>query len=187
MINSIIRFFAKGGLWILLSAAVYKFTFFIINIVFYFKIGGGIGAATLIEGLFDLAFDLAALTVVIGAAKKMAKDLPPVIPNNGYPMNNYNQGMPNQQFPNQQVPIQQAPVQQPIYSQQVPVQQQAPVQQTPVQQQVPVQQASVQQQAPVQQAPIAQNTAEEDVWFCTACGTKVDGSANFCYKCGKPK
>lgn len=192
MINSIIRFFAKGGLWILLFTAVYKFTFFIINIVNAFKSGGGYGAAVLIQGLFDLALVLSALTIVIAAAKKMAKDLPPVMPHNAYLMNNYNQGMPNGQYPNQQVPNQQyqnpqAPVQQPVYSQQVPPMQQAPVQQmpqAPVQPQMPVQQTPAQPQMSVQQEPAAPASG---VWFCSGCGTQNIGENMFCSKCGKPK
>lgn len=167
------RIISKGGVWIFIFAAVYKFTFWIINMVLAFQTNGGYGVRTMFSGLFDMLLYLVILAVVLEVSRKIAEKYTPeelarpafnvsAPPQGGYmPQNGY--GMP-------QVPIQQAPVQQ------------VPVQQVPVQQ-APVQQAPVQQAPAPAPAPAPANNA----WTCSACGTQNSADSAFCFRCGKPK
>ena len=160
MLKKINACIAKFGMWIFLVAAVYRVTFWIIDMVKGFKadsvnsmFGGGSanGVYALFNGLFGMIISLVTLAVILEISRKIAEKYTPEelgskpVNNNTAPMNNYNA----------------AP--------QTPVPPQAPVQpQVPYQPQAPVQPAA-------------------NVWYCAGCGTQNGSNAAFCAKCGKPR
>lgn len=75
------KFIADNGLWIFLGAAVYKLTFYIINLVSAFtpigygldaKVDVGYGMRTLFSGLLGAIWDLIILAVLLEVSKKIA-------------------------------------------------------------------------------------------------------------------
>lgn len=116
------KFIADNGLWIFLGAAVYKLTFYIINLVNAFtpvgygfdtKVDVGYGMRTLFSGLLGMVWDLIILAVILEVSKKIASGYPaqparPVQPAQpAQPASPYTAPMPAQQ-PVQQ-PAQPAP------------------------------------------------------------------------------
>ena len=169
---------SKFRVWIFTVAALYKFTFWIIDMVNSFKYGGGSGVYAMFNGLFGMLVMLAELAILLEVSRKIAEKYTqtdfaaPAAPKLNY--NSYN-----------------APPQAPV-----PPQMQAPIppqQAAPVPHQAPTPpQASTPQQAPVlpqvptppQPAPAPQPAS---VWFCSSCGSQNESDAMFCAKCGKPK
>lgn len=112
MLQSLNRTIAKGGMWIFLFAATYKFVFYIINLVTAFKNGGGAnGVKVMFESLFDMALSLATLGILLEVSRKVAETYPPEPVRQFNPM--MGQGGPNMMpgAPMQGAPMQGAPVQ----------------------------------------------------------------------------
>lgn len=161
MIQRINLAISKARVWIFCIAALYYFTFWIIDMVNGFKLSGGTGVKIMFQELFSMGISLVMLAVLLEVSRKIAEkytqaDFAAPAP----PMLNYNSyGAPPQ-----------APV---------PPQMQVPPQQAPVPPQVAV---------PPQAAPSAPPQAQSaGVWFCASCGSQNEGIAMFCAKCGKPK
>lgn len=85
VMQKINKFIANNRLWIFLGAAVYKLTFYIINLVNAFKPIGygfdtkvdvGYGMRTLFSGLLGMAWDLIILAVILEVSKKIASGYP---------------------------------------------------------------------------------------------------------------
>lgn len=104
MLKKINKFIADAGIWIFIVTALYKFTFWIINMVNGFQTSGAAGCAQLFGGLFQMCVDLIMLAVLLEVSRKIAEKYTPaeLAPsgygqyNNGYgaPMNGYNQMPP---------------------------------------------------------------------------------------------
>lgn len=82
------KFIANNGLWIFLGAAVYKLTFYIINLVSAFKpVGYGFdakvdvayGMRTLFSGLLGMIWDLIILAVILEVSRKIASGYSPEV------------------------------------------------------------------------------------------------------------
>lgn len=72
------KFIADNGIWIFLCAATYRFTFYIINLVSAFKASAGYGVKSLFGDLFDAAWGLIILAVILEVSRKVASGYPPV-------------------------------------------------------------------------------------------------------------
>lgn len=73
MMSKINKAIAQNGIWIFLVAALYKFTFWIINMVSDFKWGAASGVRTLFSGLFGMVLDLVILAVILEVSRKIAE------------------------------------------------------------------------------------------------------------------
>lgn len=71
MIHKINSSIAKYGDWIFLGAALYRFTFYILDLITAFNGGAGRGVKYIFSGLFDAALYLILLAVFIGIARKL--------------------------------------------------------------------------------------------------------------------
>lgn len=164
MIQRINLAISKSRVWIFTVAALYKFTFWIIDMVNGFKGGGAAGVYIMFNELFGMTISLVTLAVILEISRKIAEKYTQAdFAAPAAPRLNYNPyGAPPQ-----------APV-----PPQMQVTPQAPV---PPQASVPPQ-APTPPQAPVQPAGVASG-----VWFCSGCGTQNESAAAFCAKCGKPK
>lgn len=155
------KFIADNALWIFLGAAAYKFTFYIIDLVYAFISNVGSGVRTMFSGLLGAAWDLIILVVILEVSKKIASGYPaeqkapqpvPAAPGTA--------PMPAQQpaQPAQQAAAQPAPAQ--------PATAPAPAQPTP---------------APAQPEPAP---AQPAIWTCPNCGSQNTEGMAFCAKCG---
>ena len=111
MVNGINKTVAKYGDWIFLGAAVYRFVYYILDLVRTFKYsGGGEGVKTLFGGLFDMVLYFVLLAVIISVARKITGikgiSVGESISGNNMPQNPQ---YPAQQFPMGQTPVQNAP------------------------------------------------------------------------------
>ena len=165
MIQRINLAISKARVGIFCVAALYYFTFWIIDMVNGFKLSGGTGVKIMFQELFSMGISLVMLAVLLEVSRKIAEKYTqadfaaPAAPRLNY--NTYGAAP-------------QAPVQP-----QMQVPPQAPV---PPQASVPPQPNA----APPVIPPVA-DPASSGVWFCSGCGTKNEGVAAFCAKCGKPK
>lgn len=166
MIQRINLAISKFRVGIFVVAALYKFTFWIINMVNAFQnhaavgssggmiggSGGGAGVYILFDGLFSMLIELVMLAILLEVSRKIAEKYTqsdfaaPAAPQLNY--NGYNAAPQAPVQPQMQVPPQ------------APVQPQA--------------------QAPAQ-------PAASGVWYCSGCGTQNTADAAFCANCGKPK
>lgn len=114
MLQSLNRTIAKGGMWIFLFAATYKFVFYIINLVTAFNAGGAHGVKVMFGSLFDMALELAMLGVLLEVSRKVAETYPPEPVRQFNPM--MGQGAPNMMpgAPMPGAPAQNAPMQTPV-------------------------------------------------------------------------
>lgn len=164
------KFIADNALWIFLGAAAYKFTFYIINLVYTFISSVGSGVRSMFSGLLGAAWDLIVLAVILEVSKKIAS---------GYPAE---QKAP-QQAPQPtlgQAPA--APGTAPMPAQQT-VQPAQPVQPVPQATAQPAQPAQPVQQVEAQPAQPAQPT-QPAIWTCPNCGSQNTEGMAFCAKCG---
>lgn len=153
MLKKINRFIAQYGIWIFIIAALYKFTFWIINMVNSFNLGAGSGLHSMFSGLFGMVLDLVILAVILEVSRKIAEKYTaadfatPAFntnPNNGYnpaPANNFNAAP--------QAPVQNA---------------------TPVQPQVPVQPANNATPSGVWYCSSCGTQNDGAASFCSKCG-----------------
>ena len=187
MLKKINLMISKFGIWIFVTAAAYKFTFWIIDMVKGFKADSSNakfgshtanGVYNLFNGLFGMLFYLVILAVLLEVSRKIAeKYSPEELAAPPRPQNNYNGQAPYP--PQMQIPPQASvPPRPPVAPPQAPS---APVQ-TPA---APVQAPAAPVQAPA--APQSEPTADDAVWYCSGCGAKNAGDALFCSNCGKPK
>lgn len=100
MVNGINKFVAKYGDWIFLGVAVYKFVYYILDLVQAFKHSGGSGAKYLFSGLFDMFIYLVFIAIVIWATRKITGIKGVSVANT---MNGGNTQQ-NPQYPAQQMP-----------------------------------------------------------------------------------
>lgn len=98
MVNGINKTVAKYGDWIFLGAALYRFVFYILDLVSAFNSGAGYGVKTMFRELFEIALYLILLAAVIGITRKLTgiKGVSITVPTN----NNMPQA-PSAQFPAQ--------------------------------------------------------------------------------------
>lgn len=101
MLQRINKAIAQYGIWIFIVAALYKFTFWIIDMVNGFGVSGGYGVRVMFSSLFGMVIDLVILAVILEVSRKIAEKYTqadfaqPVFPANpnGYnptPANNFN-------------------------------------------------------------------------------------------------
>lgn len=176
MVNGINKFVAKYGDWIFLGAAVYRFVYYILDLVHTFKYsGGGYGVKDLFGGLFNMALYFVLLAAIIGLARKLTgiKGVDLSATMNGGNMQQ------NPQYPAQQMPMPQNPVQgAPVAPAPAPVPPVAPV---PTAAPAPAPTAAP---AP---APAPTAAPANNVWYCSSCGKQNAAETAFCSNCGKPK
>lgn len=73
MIQRINLAISKFRVWIFIVAALYKFTFWIIDMVTMFRLSGGSGVYTMFNGLFGMVIDLIILAVILEVSRKIAE------------------------------------------------------------------------------------------------------------------
>lgn len=71
MIHKINSSIAKYGDWIFLGTALYRFTFYVLNLITEFKYGAGPGIKYIFSGLFDAALYLILLAIFIGISRRL--------------------------------------------------------------------------------------------------------------------
>ena len=114
MIQRINLAISKLRVWIFIVAALYRFTFWIIDMVNGFKGGGAYGVYTMFNGLFSMCISLVTLAVLLEVSRKIAEKYTqadfaaPAAPQLNY--NSYNAAPQAPVQPQMQVPPQ-APVQ----------------------------------------------------------------------------
>ena len=73
MIQRLNLMISKSRVWIFICAALYKFTFWIIDMVNDFKWSAGSGVRSLFSGLFGMVFYLVELAILLEISRKIAE------------------------------------------------------------------------------------------------------------------